>query len=225
MQAQSMIAVRNVNEESRDPECPDAHELVGRAARGDEDAFEILIRRYQQLVHGTVLRLLQDREDARDAAQEVFLKLHRQLSRLKPDRSVGAWLYRVSVNAARDLARKRRRREIHVGLDFAAELPSSAWREDPDRQMASSESGRLLQAAMTTLPEMERFAVLLRDVEGLDTDEIAGVLGVTAGTVRSHLSLGRLRLRKQIERMRATGRGADGVAQSRAPKAWWRRRT
>jgi len=202
----------------------DSRDLISRAALGDDAAFEALLFRHQRMVFGTALRLLRDPDDARDAAQEAFLKLHRHLRSLDPDRAVAAWLYRVTVNACHDVARKRRKAQQHVDLERAGELAANTAQEHPDRKIAASEQRRLLQAALAVLPQKERFVIVLRDVEGLETDEVARVLGISEGTVRSHLSRGRLRLRRLIERLRDAGAPTTASTLSSGRIAWWRRR-
>jgi RNA polymerase sigma-70 factor, ECF subfamily len=205
MQGQLAIAATPgmIDKGTEGPDSADAQDRVRRAALGDHAAFEALMLRYQRQVQGTALRLLGNPDDARDAAQEVFLKLHRYLRTLDPGRPVGAWLYRVTINACHDLRRKRRRRELlHVGLDRVDDDPAGAVRGDIDERIASSQEWRLLQSALETLSEKERAAIVLRDVEGLETHEVARILGISEVTVRSHVSRARVRLRREIDRAR-----------------------
>lgn len=165
--------------------------LVTAALAGDARAFDTLLTRHESSVL-RVLRLLgvppRDREDV---AQEVFIKVFRHLKGYQRGRSFGGWLYRVSVNAANDYRAQAARtgRDEAVGTD---EMDQHAARGGgPD----SGDVRRRLEAALLQLTERERAVFVLREVEGLDTHEIARALGITGITVRRHLGLARERLR------------------------------
>lgn len=171
---------------------------VVAAQQGDCGAMNALILANQQRVVSVALRLLSHHEDARDAAQEVFLRLFTHLHRFDATRPLGPWLYRVTVNVCRDLARRRRNRAT-TSLEADAEtgrphdLATSAQQES---HVAEGEERRWLTLALLHLTENERTVVVLRDVEGLSTEEVARVLGTRETTVRTHLCRGRLKLRE-----------------------------
>ncbi|HWR50919.1 MAG TPA: sigma-70 family RNA polymerase sigma factor [Bryobacteraceae bacterium] len=167
---------------------------VAECDAGNEAAFERIVAAHERLVFGTALRLLGNREDARDAAQEVFLRLYRNLARVDEAR-MGAWLYKVTVNVCRDAGRERR-----PVSELDAEHPSAA--AGPDAGVVEADRRRLLANALRRLSEKERAAVVLRDLEGLSTREVAEAMGNTEATVRSHLSAARLKLKQYIEGMR-----------------------
>jgi len=152
-----------------------------------EDGFERLVAAHQQMVQRVAYRLLGRLEDAQDAAQEVFLRLFRNLDRIGADPK--AWLYRVTVNVCNDHHRRRR-----VVIEMQVRDPEP----DPERLLSIEERKRLLLAGLETLPERERTAIVLRDIEGLSTAEVAAILGVEEVTVRSHASSGRLKLAKYV---------------------------
>ncbi len=168
------------------------NEALRRAKAGDLAAFEEILRRYERQVLGTALRLLGRLEDAQDAAQEVFLRLHKHLGRLKNDRSLSPWLYRVTVNVCRDVGRKRQSAQL-VELE---DLPSPASAE---QEFTASERRGMLKRALASLPEKERAAIVLRDIEGLDTSEVAKILGSSEATVRSQVSTARVKLKKFVD--------------------------
>lgn len=172
-------------------EGPEARELLLRARGGDLDAFEQLMVRHQRMVMTVALRLTGSKEDAKDVGQEVFLRLHRSLGGIHEGRELGPWLYRVTVNACHDLRRRERR---WVDLDDAGEL--SAGSPTPEGAMEAEERRRVLAEGLATLPEKERAAVLLRDIEGLSTAEVAAILESSEATVRSQISTARGKLRK-----------------------------
>lgn len=168
-------------------------ELVRNAKSGDTAAFERIIALHEHMVLRVAQRLLTNTEDAKDAAQEVFLRLHRKLGRLEADRDLGPWLYRVTVNICRDVARRSRK---SASIDEAESVASEG--QGPEAAAIAAQQKRLVLAALTTLTHREREAIVLRDLEGRTTTEIAGILGSSEGTVRSQLSTGRVKIRNYI---------------------------
>lgn len=175
---------------------PDACAQALAAARaGDPAAFETLMRRYERLVLVTALRLLGDLEDAKDASQEVFLRLYRNLGKVESEGNLQAWLYRVTVNVCHDYGRKRK---ASARLEDVPD-PVSAL-DDPQQSMAGSERARVLRLSLRALSAKEREALVLRDLEGLSTEEVARVLGSSEATVRSQISKARVKMREFVER-------------------------
>ena len=175
---------------------PDASAgLLKRARAGDLDAFDELMRLHQKQVLSSALRLLGNLEDAQDAAQEVFLRLYRNLAKLPDIEEIRSWLYRVTVNLCNDIHRQRRRR----GTEPLGPDPSDCAL-DPELSLVEVERSRLLDLALRTLPEKERAAVVLRDVQGLSTREVAGILGSSEVTVRSQICVARVKLKKFTDR-------------------------
>jgi RNA polymerase sigma-70 factor, ECF subfamily len=169
-------------------------ELLAAARRGDLDAFETLVKLHERRIFGLALRITGNPEDARDAMQEAFLRLHRRLAQISSEAAIGPWLCTVTVNLCRDLARAKRRSRL-VAMEKGAETrcdPSAS----PEQIAAAGERERQIQAALRTLPETEREALLLREMEGLSTAEVARALGSSETTVRSQISRARLRLRR-----------------------------
>jgi len=175
---------------------PDDRSGAMAAARsGDLAAFDQLMRRHERMVLVTALRLLGSLHDAQDASQEVFLKLYRNLAKVEASGNLPGWLYRVTVNACHDL---RRRRPVSVPMEEAGELPSRA--DDPAEQSAREERRRVLELSLRMLPEKERAALVLRDLEGLTTGEVARALGSSEATVRSQVSKARVKVKEFVER-------------------------
>ncbi len=165
------------------------------AKAGDLAAFELLMRQYERLVLMTALRLLGILEDAQDASQEVFLRLYRNLNRVGASGNLSGWLYRVTVNVCHDAQRKRR---VSGPVEDAAGLP--ALTADPQRAAVDTERRRALEMSLRMLSEKERAVLVLRDLEGLSTEEVAQVLGTTEATVRSQISKARVKVRGFLER-------------------------
>jgi len=183
-------------------DCADAQEpefarLVRQAKAGDAAAFEAILCQFERRVLLTAMRLLNGNlEDAKDAAQQVFLRLHRSLHRLDANRHFASWLYRITVNVCRDMLRVRARRPV-VPLEEAGDRAMAGGTEDAMRR---DEQMSLIYAALATLPERERAAIVLRDIEGISTSEVARILGSSEVTVRSQISNGRVKIRKFIDR-------------------------
>jgi RNA polymerase sigma-70 factor (ECF subfamily) len=169
--------------------------VIEAAKAGDLAAFEQLMRQYERMVLVTALRLLGSTEDAQDASQEVFLKLYRNLGKVQSSGAFSGWLYRVTVNTCHDL---RRRRRASVALQEAGEVASGD--ADPQQRSAEEERRRVLHLSLRMLSEKEREALVLRDLEGLSTEDVARVLGSSEATVRSQISKARVKVKGFVER-------------------------
>ncbi len=183
-------------------------ERTARADGGAQEeagAFEDIVRRHERQVFGLARWLLSRPEDAEDAAQEAFLRLyralHRGVGRLDPARPLGPYLYRLTVNVCRDLGR-RRGRSAALSLDEAGEAGAPADpRPSPESAAVLAEDRRIAGAALATLPVRQRAALVLRDVHGLSTREVARALGIREVTVRTQISRARLKVRAVRDRL------------------------
>ena len=191
------LLMSRVPEADQTPETLEIETLVRQTLAGDSVAFERLVFRYERRVMTLSLRLLQTVADAQDAAQEVFLKAFKYIHRLDVRRPVEPWLMRITVNVCRDIARKRQRtRQTFV------EEPVEETRDesrDPCSGFILEQERRMLWKALGELPEKVRMAVILRDVEGFSTSEVAEILGSSEGTVRSQICRGRLRIKESMD--------------------------
>lgn len=183
--------------------------LLRRAKAGDATAFAEILGRHERMVLMTALRLLGRLDAAQDAAQEAFLRLHKHLGRFDEVRAVAPWLYRVVVNVCRDAQRRDRRAGLSLdGLRADGRLLEPADALDLEADALREEERRMLSDGLRTLPEKERAALVLRDIEGLSTQEVAEILGSSETTVRSQISRGRLRLKAFVgPRLKAPDRG------------------
>jgi RNA polymerase sigma-70 factor (ECF subfamily) len=188
---------------SNSPAWPGDAELVARARGGDRAAFDALVLRHQDRVYNMAFRMLGDREEALDAAQEIFLAAYRSLGAFESKARFSTWLYRVTVNRCRDELRKRgtakhaRPASLEGAQNRSIEPPAPGG-ADPARAAEARERHEAVARAIASLPEETRAAVVLRDVQGLSYEEIAEVLGVPAGTVRSRIFRGRAQLRAEL---------------------------
>ncbi len=161
-----------------------------REDTADLAAFERIMSQCERLVLRVALRLLKNPQDAQDAAQEVFLRLYKHMAVLDESRGYEPWLMRVTVNVCRDIARRRRR---SVGLADVAD--PVAPQPDAYHQAARQQQLEIVRMGLSCLGDKERAALVLRDVEGLSTREVAVALGSSENTVRSQISTARLKLR------------------------------
>ena len=171
--------------------------LLARAQAGDVGAFERLSGAYADRLFMLLVRLLGDRAEAEDVAQEVMLRAWRGIAGFRGQSSYFTWLYRIAVNEANRALEKRARL---AGVSIGArelELPA-APEEEPSRQAENSELRRALGQALDGLPPPLRTAIVLRDVEGLSTQEAAEIAGVGQAAFKSRLHQARLRVRAAI---------------------------
>jgi len=186
---------------------PDDATLVAQAANGDREAFEELVVRYAPKVFGLCFSLLGNHADAEDASQEAFLKAFRAIGTYRDQASFSTWLYRITSNACIDLARQRARRPwISMDAEIEEEDGGIAFQiadDAPlqDESVAAKWSADKVREAIGTLSEGFRTVLLLRDIEGLSYQEVAAVLGIREGTVKSRLARARAALVQVLRRM------------------------
>ncbi len=176
----------------------DSDTLLERCRQGDDLAWEALVRQYQGRVFGVALHFLREREEARDAAQEIFIKVYAGLASLRDGQAFLPWLLRLARNSCID---RLRRREAHtpafaVALEDAPEIPSP----DPSPEEASLRDARqiLLYRALGQLSTKNREMILLKDTQELKLEEIAELLSLPLGTVKSRTHRARLELARAV---------------------------
>jgi RNA polymerase sigma-70 factor (ECF subfamily) len=165
-------------------------DLVAAAKAGDVDALDTLLRRHYERIHTLCRRMTGSDADAADAAQEALIAIARGLHRFDERSTFATWVYRVATNACLDELRRRKRRPVPAELSGVAVVVGDS---------ADAIAVRLdVDAALARLPTEFRIAVVLRDLSGLSYEEIAGVLDIPPGTVRSRISRGRALLAEQL---------------------------
>lgn len=167
------------------------------AQRGDAKAYEALVRRHQGRVYRHLLHMTGSREEALELAQDAFIKAWQALATWRPQAQFATWLLRIASNAALDVLR-RRRIVAYTALDEDYDAPSDA--PGPEAQLDARQRLARLDSALAQLTPEHREIVLLREVEGLSYDEIAEVLGVDEGTVKSRLARARMALAAAYKR-------------------------
>jgi RNA polymerase sigma-70 factor, ECF subfamily len=174
--------------------------LIERARAGELDAFNDLVTCYQDHLFALVVRMVPDRDQASDAVQEAFFSAYRNLRSFRGG-SVRSWLTRITVNAAMDIQRAKRRRPVqpYPELEDQAWQPSAGEQADPEWTTLRTERTTALSSALSAITPDQRTAIVLFDVEGYDYTEIAAMTGVSLGTVKSRIHRGRLALRDLLE--------------------------
>lgn len=179
--------------------------LVEGLRNGVDQAYETLIERYQQAVYSLVYRLLDDPSETADVVQEVFLKIFRNIGNFRGNSSLKTWIYRIAFNEAYNHRRwftRHKRQEVGLEKDDDNNLGFSDVLPDRSRSaydiVSDHETHALIEEALTGLNPAFRAAVILRDIEDLSYEEIAEVLGVSLGTVKSRILRGREALKKSL---------------------------
>ncbi len=168
-------------------------QLLQEAKAGNLASFERLVILHERQVLRLTQRLLLNREAAKDASQEVFLRLHRKLHTVDQNRNFTSWLYRATANICFDYLR---RAKYDLPLDLIADPCDAAL--DPEQAAAAIQDKQLILAALKELSPREREAIVLRDLEGCSTAEVAHILGSTETTVRSQISTGRVKMKNFV---------------------------
>jgi RNA polymerase sigma-70 factor (ECF subfamily) len=200
--------------------------LVQRAQKGDERAFEQLVRQHQQRVFGLVARILHRQDDVEDIAQQVFLKVYLSLGRFDQRAAFSTWLYKIAVNECWDHLRKKKVRPLLYESDLSEEqvsqLDGIASRgrttEGFDQQ---AEARDTLNRVLEILPEQDRELLLLKEVEGFSVQELAEILGLNVNTVKVRLFRARGKIMEMQRRRSGVGGSAKGpsTAAERKPGA------
>ncbi len=176
-------------------------QLIREAKAGDAASFERLMVMHEREVLRVAQRLLLNREAAKDAAQDVFLRVYKKIGSVDERQDFRAWLYRITANICFDLLR-RAKKDLPVDLGFEAADAG----DDPERSAAAVQERQLVLAALKNLSPREREAIVLRELEGYSSAEVAKLLGSSETTVRSQISTGRAKMKSFI--LASTGRKA-----------------
>lgn len=189
------------------PQSPENREalLVQRCQSGDVQAFGELIAPYEKKVYNLAYRMSHDAEEAKDLAQEAFVKAYLALSGFRGEASFATWLFRIVTNVCTDALRKRRQHEV-ISLNRSVETSDGeVVRDLPDPQAGPGEAlehierQEAVERAVRSLPAEYRIVVVLRDIHGYSYEQIASIAGVNIGTVKSRLNRARQRLKELLQ--------------------------
>ena len=179
--------------------------IVERVLKGDIDAFAVLVNKYQDRIYSAVLNYVSNPEDAVDVAQETFVKAYSKLRSFDSASAFYTWLYRIAINTAIDFLRRRKSRPADSLDDdkyseYGFEPVSTDLSADPEMVLSRGEQMQTLRNAIQSLSEKLRSVVVLHDVEGLSQEEVAEILGIPVGTVKSRVSRARAELRYVLQK-------------------------
>jgi len=172
-------------------------ELISSSRAGDIEAFNLLVEQYQRLVYNLALRMLGNSETAEDATQDAFLSAYRAIGKFRGG-SFKSWILRIAANSCHDkmrVARRARVTSLDTLLEKSGDLLLENNAESPEDYVLRRELGQFLDEGLTHLPEDQRLAVVLCDIQGLSYEEVSQATGSSLGTVKSRLNRGRARLR------------------------------
>ena len=194
------------DDEAKNPKALTDEELMLRYRDGDVEAFTLLVHRYKNKLVSTAYRVVGDYAKAEDIAQETFLRVHRNAHRYRSIARFSTWIYTIALNVARNELRNTKRKRLvsleAFGRDSETDqgtydIPDESSR--PDEEAENRDLRRVFEAAIQKLPERYRSVIILRDVQGLSYEEIAQILKVPKGTVKSRMNRARQKFKELIE--------------------------
>lgn len=183
-------------------------DLIQRLQKGDREAFNELVLQYEKQVINIAYGMLSDREDALDAAQDVFIKIYKSISGFKGQSSLTTWIYRITANVCNDILRKRQRTAKTISIypsdddeeNRQTEIADTA--PTPEEALEQSETQKAVREAIASLSDEYRAVITVCDMEGRSYEEAAAILGIPHGTVKSRLNRARNALRKKLSQKR-----------------------
>ena len=183
-------------------------QYIHRCQQGDPQAFEEILKLYEKKVYNLTYRMMGNHEDANDLAQEAFIRVYQSIDQFRGDARFSTWLYRIATNVCLDELRKRSRRQAE-SLDepvrtqdgsVMREIPD--WSDNPEEALNRREIQSMVQTGIQSLPEEQKTALILRDLQGHTYEEIAEMLDISLGTVKSRINRGRMALKGIFEKDR-----------------------
>ncbi len=196
--------------------------LVERVRTGDQRAFKLLVERYQRKIYSVALGMLKDKEEAKDVAQEAFVKVYRYIDHFKGDASFYTWLYRITVNICIDVMRKKGSTSGREAVEFDESVKmdiaeanigavGSRLGTNPQKSALRAELAQRITDAIQQIPEAHRKILLLREVEGMSYEDLARTLNIPKGTVMSRLFHARLKMQKILGEYLELDESTQGV--------------
>lgn len=177
-------------------------DLIKKCKQGNREAFNVLFEKYQSQVINIAYGMLSDREDAYDAAQEVFVRVYKSIESFKEQSSFTTWIYRITTNICSDILRKRKKGNnivsLNQSLDENKEIDIVDESPTPEERQELSERQKAVWKAISELKDEYRAVITLCDIEEMSYDEIAEILKVPKGTVKSRINRARISLKKKL---------------------------
>lgn len=184
-------------------------ELARECRQGSREAFNRLVYKYQDRIYSIALRMMQNTEEAKDIAQDVFFSVYKSIKRFRGDSKLATWLYRIAVNACINKLKSKSRKQTQPIEETSPAKMGEAGQEgttsseisDPHKALERKDLGQKIEGELAKLPPESRIVVLLRDVQGMSYEEIEKILGIPDGTVKSRLHRARLELKKRLKKI------------------------
>ena len=201
------MTLKNSEISGQEIENSEEQELVFRASKGDAQAFSELVRKYERLVYNLSYQASGNADDAFDISQEVFIKVYRSLRKFRGDCRFFTWLYRITMNTVKDYLRTQKRKKTVSLSDYDEEdenspgtrdIPDDTAEADPEEMTERKERRALVRQAIAQLSEDHRIIITLRDMEGYSYEEIAEMLELEIGTVKSRLNRARQAIKEYL---------------------------
>lgn len=177
------------------------YEIIQLCLNGDKDCFSELVSRYKNLVYSIILRMITDSEEANDLAQEVFIKIYKNLGKYFPDFKFSTWIIRITTNHVIDYRRKKRQETVSID-DVDYELSSN---ESPEEAYIQKEQKKSLESLVNQLPEMYKVPIVLYHQQGLSYQEISQVTDEPLSKVKNRIFRGRKMLKENLLKMKEGG--------------------
>ena len=184
----------------------DEKELIHLLQTGDNEAFKILVTKNQDQILNTCYRFLQNREDAEDVAQEVFIEAFHSIKRFRGEAKITTWLYRIAISKSLDFNRRKNRKKRYAilkdiaGMEERGEQLQAGSDVIPDRQLEKKERAAILKMAVNSLPDSQKIAVNLSKYDELSNKEISGIMKITVPAVESLLHRAKKNLEKKLSK-------------------------
>lgn len=173
--------------------------LIMRAKKGDADAMEALLMQYEKRIYNISLRITTNEQDAFDAAQEALIKIYKSITTFRGTSSFSSFVYRLTVNTCIDFLRKRKNDiSIESAMEDGVSFEDKNFSFNPEKVYASREINTKIQKALQKLDEDHKILIVLKDIQGFSYEEIAQILKLSMGTVKSRLFRGRDKLKKEL---------------------------
>jgi RNA polymerase sigma-70 factor (ECF subfamily) len=180
---------------------PTDEELIARFQNGDSYAFDLLVRRYKDPLLNFIYRFLGDLVEAEDIVQETFYRVYKNKHYYKEVAKFSTWIYTIAGNLAKTELRRRKRRKvfsIHKETSAEKEFELPDLKSDPEKEVNTVVTEKIIQKAITSLPEKFRQVIVLRDIQGFSYEEISSIIKVPLGTVKSRVNRARLKLQEDL---------------------------
>jgi RNA polymerase sigma-70 factor (ECF subfamily) len=191
----------NVLDRAQQGSQPTDEELISRFQNGDAYAFDLLVRRYKDPLLNFIYRFLGDLVEAEDIVQETFYRVYKNKHYYKEVAKFSTWIYTIAGNLAKTELRRRKRRKvfsIHKETSTEKELELPDLKSDPEKEVNTVVTEKIIQKAITNLPQKFREVIVLRDIQGFSYEEISSIIKVPLGTVKSRVNRARLKLQEEL---------------------------